>query len=63
MYHSTLGLREIKQKKEEEGLEWGWGFRDWSAWFRDKDSGFRVWSLRFGIEGLGVRASGFKYRV
>ena len=39
------------------------GFRNWGAWLRDKDSGFRVWSLRFGIDGLGVRSSGSKKRV
>jgi len=60
VYHSTLGLREIKKKKKRsgfraQGLAFGAGFRVQGSGFRIPGSGFRV-------QGSGFRGWGFKSR-
>ena len=58
MYHSTLGLRVIKKKKErnhaahggDEVEEEGLGFGVCGLGFRVQGAGFRVWGLGFRVE-------------
>ena len=57
LYHSTLGSRVIKKKKEEDvhyvrrvcanHLGWGLGFGFWGL-------GFGVWGLEFGVRIMGL---------
>jgi len=58
-YHSTLGLRVIKKKKEEDGVvRLGRPVRV----LRDRIQGFGFWVLGFGFKGLD-RVSGFGFKV
>jgi len=58
VYHSTLGVRVIKKKKQVQGS----GFRVQDSGFRVQGSGFRVQGSGFRVQGsgFGVQGSGFR---